>query len=285
LSFFSSRPVFRLNDDDICCNRYDSDEQVHVKILDKTSTRWEVPQELIPRPEAYSSLSMRGGEQEQHGRILSEHGNNNNNNRLLQLSYTVEPFGFAITRVSTGEVLFNCTPPTQSDFNSMVFKDQYLELTTQLPANASLFGIGESTRPDGLRLTRGRTYTLWATDMAAYTLDVDLYGSYPFYMDVREGGASHGVLLLNSNGMDIYVGQDLLTYHVIGGILDFYFFAGPTPLAVVDQYTKLVGRPAPMPYWSFGKIQTHSSANPGNQLIVFNCHMPCWKFHFRGWGL
>jgi alpha-glucosidase/alpha-D-xyloside xylohydrolase len=222
--------------------RYDSDDQVHVHITDSTQRRWEVPRELIPRPDDKSTpLALpNGGKKE-----------GNQTPRQLELSYTAEPFGFAITRAATGEVLFNSTPSDNS-FNSMVFKDQYLEISTQLPRNNSMFGIGESTRPDGLRLTRNRTYTLWATDMAAYTVDVDLYGAYPFHMDIREGGATHGVLLLNSNGMDIYVGEDFLTYHVIGGVLDFYFFAGPTPLAVIDQYTSLVGRPAPMPYWSFG---------------------------------
>jgi alpha-D-xyloside xylohydrolase len=228
--------------------------RVRVQITDRNNDRWEVPSSLVARNEPSVKSSQRLGLPQE---------------PLIKLTYTTNPFGFAVTRIVNNEVLFNSTPSARTSleegvesplFNSMVFKDQYLEISTTLPSSATLYGLGESTRPDGLPLVKGKTYTLWATDIGAMNVNTDLYGAYPYYIDVRAGGLTHGVLLLNSNGMDIKYGGDFLTWHVIGGIFDFYFFAGPTPLDVLDQYTELVGRPAPMPYWSFGKRAQLSSS-------------------------
>ena len=68
-----------------------------------------------------------------------------------------------------------------------------------------------------------------------------MYGSWPMLLDVRAGGLAHGILLMNSNGMDVTLSEDRLTYRAIGGVLDFYVFMGPTPNDVVDQLTQVVG--------------------------------------------
>ncbi|KAF0902311.1 hypothetical protein E2562_015531 [Oryza meyeriana var. granulata] len=225
----------------------ETDSRLHVRITDADHPRWEVPQDVIPRPTPELSLDApRPG-----GRVLSTATSD-----LTFAIHTSPSFRFTVSRRSTGDVLFDTTP-------DLVFKDRYLELTSSLPADrASLYGLGEHTKRT-FRLQRNDTFTLWNSDIAAGNVDLNLYGSHPFYLDVRSAppvgsrrgngaGAAHGVLLLNSNGMDVIYGGSYVTYKVIGGVLDFYFFAGPSPLAVVDQYTQLIGRPSPMPYWSFG---------------------------------
>src|SRR5690606_7699290 len=96
-------------------------------------------------------------------------------------------------------------------------------------------------------LTSGSTYTGWAIDQAALGFNKNLYSSLPFYLQMVEG-AAHGAMLFNSNGMDVVLRDDSLTFKTIGGIVDLYVFAGPTPASVVDQYTQIVGRPGMMPY-------------------------------------
>jgi alpha-glucosidase len=57
--------------------------------------------------------------------------------------------------------------------------------------------------------------------------------------------------------MDIIInkttsGQQYLEYNTIGGVLDFYFLAGPDPAALSKQYAEVVGLPALIPYWTLG---------------------------------
>lgn len=61
--------------------------------------------------------------------------------------------------------------------------------------------------------------------------------------------------------MDVALNATSLTYRVIGGVLDLFFFAGPTPLAVTQQYHALIGRPKMPPYWGLGWHQCRWGAH------------------------
>jgi alpha-D-xyloside xylohydrolase len=228
--------------------RHETRDRVRVQITDADKQRWEVPYNLLPRePAPPLSGANVAGAHFTAGEYPGEE---------LVFTYGRDPFWFAVHRKSTRQALFNTSA------GPLVFKDQYLEVTTALPREAALYGLGENTQPGGIRLRPNDPYTLYTTDITAIKLNTDLYGSHPVYMDLRNlggRGVAHAVLLLNSNGMDIFYKGASLKYKVIGGLLDFYFFAGPTPLAVVDQYTSMIGRPAPMPYWAFGKNRDHLS--------------------------
>ena len=44
----------------------------------------------------------------------------------------------------------------------------------------------------------------------------------------------------------------LVQYRMIGGVLDFYFFSGPSPQNVIEQYGAMIGLPTFQPLWGFG---------------------------------
>ncbi|KAF4360831.1 hypothetical protein CsatB_022049 [Cannabis sativa] len=229
--------------------KHETEDRLRVHITDADKQRWEVPYDLLPREKPPVSR-MTLGRSLKNPITVSEYSGSE-----LIFSFVSDPFGFAVKRKSDGQVLFNTSSEKSDPFGDLVFKDQYLEISTRLPKDASLYGLGENTQPHGIKLYPNDPYTLYTTDASAINLNTDLYGSHPVYMDLRnvDGKAySHAVLLLNSNGMDVFYRGNSLTYKVIGGVFDFYFFSGPSPLNVVDQYTSFIGRPAPMPYWSLG---------------------------------
>ncbi|KAK9724691.1 hypothetical protein RND81_05G092700 [Saponaria officinalis] len=228
------------------------EDRLRIRITDANKTRWEIPTSVLPRPPPSQSP------QQQPSQPLSNQTTTVLTTTNSTLKFTLlhtTPFGFTITNTTTNDTLFNATADSSDPNTTFIFKDQYIQLYSTLPLDrAHLYGLGEHTKPT-FKLGPNQVLTMWNADIPSANKDLNLYGSHPFYMDVRSGqfnGSTHGVLLLNSNGMDVEYTGDRITYKVIGGIIDLYIFGGPTPIDVMDQYTKLIGRPTPMPYWSFG---------------------------------
>ncbi|KAI9669062.1 MAG: hypothetical protein M1831_000654 [Alyxoria varia] len=209
---------------------FQTTERLHVKIFDADSIVYQVPEELIPIKHLNANS------------ILSR-------NSKLAFWMIADPFSFTITRHDSGMTLFNTSG------SSLVFESQYLQLRTQLPVDPFLYGLGEHS--DSFRLpTSNYTRTLWNRDAGGAPPGENLYGSHPVYLDHRFGEGTHGVFLLNSNGMTIEIDKhddaQYLEYNALGGILDFYFLAGPSPIDVSKQYAEVVGKPEMPPYWALG---------------------------------
>ena len=64
---------------------------------------------------------------------------------------------------------------------------------------------------------------------------------------------AHGVLILNSNAMEVETGPGPhLVYRTIGGQIDLAFFPGPKPEEVIQQYLAYIGTPFLPAYWALG---------------------------------
>ncbi|KAG2433530.1 hypothetical protein HYH02_012648 [Chlamydomonas schloesseri] len=141
----------------------------------------------------------------------------------------------------------------------VVFKPQYLQLRLRVPADTNLYGMGETTLPEGLRLRRdGAPRALWNSDTPAAAVGVNLYGSHPMLYGIRpqSGGAAWGLFLANSNAMEFAAGSEDATFRLTGGELELWLLAGPSPEAVTRQYLQVAGRPALPPRWALGFHQS-----------------------------
>ncbi|KAB5577580.1 family 31 glycosyl hydrolase [Coniochaeta sp. 2T2.1] len=207
---------------------YETDNRLHVKIQDAANQVYQIPSSVLPRPDTSAGDASRSA---------------------LKFAYKADPFSFTVSRASSGEVLFDTSAA------SLVFESQYLRLRTKLPQNPNLYGLGEHSDPFRLNTT-DYIRTLWPQDSYGIPNGANLYGHHPVYFEHRSTG-THGVFFVNSNGMDVMINKtaesgQYLEYNTLGGVFDFYFVAGPSPIQVAQQYAEIVGLPAMMPYWGLG---------------------------------
>ncbi|XP_022663432.1 maltase-glucoamylase, intestinal-like isoform X2 [Varroa destructor] len=152
-----------------------------------------------------------------------------------------------IRRSATGTTLFDTTA------GALIFSSQFIEITTLLPSY-NVYGLGEHMKATLKLDLNYRTYPIFnAETYPPNGIQGNRHGSHPFYLVIENDGNAHGVLLLNSNPMEIHAQPaPSLTFRAIGGILDFYIFMGPSPEEVLQQYHTAIGRPFLPSYWALG---------------------------------
>ena len=153
----------------------------------------------------------------------------------------------AVTRNAT--TLFNSTA------FRLLMKSRFLELSTSLPATATVFGLGERTA--SLAVPRGPTpRALYARDAAAYVRDQNLYGAWPLAIVVDEDGDAFGLLIASAAPMDVVTQTDSFTIRLLAPTATILILGGPTVAAVLDAATRVTGRPALPPAWALGAMQS-----------------------------
>ncbi|XP_008283297.1 maltase-glucoamylase, intestinal [Stegastes partitus] len=221
---------------------YHSSDMLQFKIWDPATDRYEVPVPLsvpaVPETDATK--------------------------RKYEVQIAEKPFGIKVIRKSTKATIWDSSLP------GFTFSDMFIQVSTRLPSEF-VYGFGETEHTSYKHDLNYHTWGMFSKDQPP-GYKKNCYGVHPFYMGLEDTADAHGVLLLNSNAMDVTLQPTpSITYRTVGGILDFYMVLGPTPEMVVQEYTALIGRPVLPAYWSLGfQLCRYGYANDSEIEDLYN---------------
>lgn len=212
---------------------------------------------------------------------------------VLKVRVTRKDFGYAFE--ADGKVLTTCS------FRNLGYMRWNKKISTMFPesnyltedhepymVNELSLSVGECVYGLGERFTafvkNGQVVDTWNEDGG--TASQIAYKSIPFYMTNR----GYGVFVDSSDNVSFEVASEKVEYvgfSVPGEKLGYYFFYGPTPKKILNNYTALTGRPALPPAWSFGLwLSTSFTTNYDEETTssfingMFERDIPLSVFHF-----
>ncbi|EFC45907.1 predicted protein [Naegleria gruberi] len=215
---------------------YVSDSILRVKITDLEGKRWQAEQYVLKKEVLSRRISAKQSKK-----------------YAIEVAQTGQSFYFTINRVGSSIPVFT------TKGLPFVFSDQYISIgttlfSTQTGDAPNIYGFGERIDRMSLNITNNE-YVMWNNDNGNQE-KMNLYGSHPFYLQAGTYSNAHGAFLLNTNAMSVRIefnnNAKYIQYQTIGGILDFYFFLGPTAEQVIQQYHSIIGKPYLPPLWSMG---------------------------------
>ncbi len=158
---------------------------------------------------------------------------------------------------SSGHVLVADSPR-----RPMAWDGSTVRVWKTMPEGEFYYGLGDKAGPMN---RRGRAFVMWNTDAYGWQEATDpLYKTIPFFLALRDG-VSYGIFFDNTYRSSFDFGlasRDLYSFGAEGGELNYYFFAGPEPKRVLEEFTALVGRTPLPPLWSLGYQQCRYSYYP-----------------------
>lgn len=273
---------------------YEKEHQLHVHIYDTAKQQYQLPTDLIFNRSESDPEKVKNGATKETSHLEFHHTAEN------ETTNSQEPWAFWITRKgasSDATPLFDTRPKniptydqpinatTSSNRNStampnhnLIFENQYLQLSSALPKDANIYGLGERYSAGGIgdagwRLNPDEMLQPFFTLDAGDPLESNMYGYQPIYLEVRNGTddklESHVVHYQNTAGLDVIMRPGVIQYRAIGGTLDFRFFSGETgtnstekssdntalantPQTAMEQYVQFINLPLMVPDWAFG---------------------------------
>jgi alpha-D-xyloside xylohydrolase len=157
----------------------------------------------------------------------------------------------------------------------------YMSEHLSLSVGECVYGLGERFTPF---VKNGQVVEIWNEDGG--TSSEQAYKNIPFYMTNK----GYGVLVANPGRVAFEVASEVVTsvqFSVPGEFLDYYIIAGDTPKEILGNYSKLAGRPALPPPWSFGLWLTTSFTTDYDESTVMKFvdgmaerKIPLHVFHF-----
>jgi alpha-D-xyloside xylohydrolase len=139
---------------------------------------------------------------------------------------------------------------------------EYLMQRLSLGVGECVYGLGERFGP---LVRNGQSVRIWNEDPGTET---DLaYKNVPFYLT----SAGYGIFVASPGCLDFEVGTERTSAVQISSEeneLDYFVLLGPSPKEVLEKYTRLTGRPALPPSWSFGLWLSTSFLTDYDERIV-----------------
>jgi alpha-glucosidase len=158
---------------------------------------------------------------------------------------------------SKNNIISQDQPGYPASFNGDAFR-----VWKSMPEDEHYFGLGDKSGPLD---HRNQSFTMWNTDAYGWQESTDpLYKTIPFLLTMR-GGSAYGIFLDNTYRSTFDFGKesrDFYSFGSEGGDLDYYFFYGPDPKQVIQDFTALVGRTPLPPLATLGYQQCRYSYYP-----------------------